>query len=57
MNFCSLHTEYRIILNFWKQKWLSLTGKIKKIKSFIASKPVYIATMKSIPQEIQDNSQ
>ena len=54
MNFYYLVTDCRILLNIWKQRWLSLAGKIQVFKSLIASKPVYIATMKSLPQDVQD---
>ena len=54
-NFYNLRTECRTILNLWKQRWLSLAGKIQTFKSLIASKPVYIATMKGIPQEVLDD--
>ena len=49
MNFCQLIIDSRTLLNIWKQKWLSLAGKIQTFKSLIASKPVYIATMKNTP--------
>ena len=50
------HFSYNKLLekkmNFWKQRWLSLAGKIQVFKSLTASKPVYIATMKSLPQDV-----
>ena len=56
MNFYNLVTltDCRTLLNTWKQRWLSLAGKIQVFKSLIASKPVYIATMKSLPQDVLD---
>ena len=57
MNFYNLQTECRTILNLWKQRWLSLAGKIQTFKSLVASKPVYIATMKCIPQDVLDDLQ
>ena len=54
MNLYNLVTDCRTILNIWKQRWLSLVGKIQVFKSFIASKPVYIETMKSLPQDSLD---
>ena len=57
MNFYNLVTDCRTILNIWKQRWLSLAGKIQVFKSLIASKPVYIATMKSLPQDMLDELQ
>ena len=50
MNFYNLVTDCRTLLNIWKQRWLSLSGKIQVFKSLIASKPVYIATMKVYPK-------
>ena len=57
MNFYNLITDCHTILNIWKQRWLSLTGKIQVFKSLIASKPVYIATMRSLPQDVLDELQ
>ena len=54
MNFYNLVTDCRTILNIWKQRWLSLAGKIQVFKSLIASKSVYITTMKSLPQDVLD---
>ena len=42
------------ILNIWKQRWLSLVGKIQVFKSLVASKPVYVATMIKVPQKFCD---
>ena len=36
------------LLNIWKQRWLSLAGKIQIFKSLIASKPVYVSTMTTV---------
>ena len=49
MNFYQLIIDSRTLLNIWKQRWLSLAGKIQTFKSLIASRPVYIATMKNPP--------
>ena len=51
-NFYNLGTDCRTVLNIWKQIWLSLAGQIQVFKSLIASKPVYIATMESLPQHL-----
>ena len=56
MNFNQVTTECRILLNIWKQRWLSPAGKIQ-VLSLIASKPVYIATMKNIPPQFLDDLQ
>ena len=56
-NFYAIRTDCRAILNLWKQRFLSLAGKIQIFKSLIASKPVYLATMKHLHQEIWDGKQ
>ena len=56
-NFYAIRIDCRAILNLWKQRFLSLAGKIQIFKFFIASKPVYLATMKHLPQEILDDLQ
>ena len=55
MTFCAIRTDCRVILNLWKQRFLSLAVKIQIFKSVIASNPVYVATMKHLPQEILDD--
>ena len=57
MNFYNLTMDCRNVLNLWKQRWLSLAGKIQIFKSLIASKPVYIATMKVLPKNTLDDLQ
>ena len=57
MNFYQLITDSRTLLNIWKQRWLSLAGKIQTLKSLIASKPVYIATMKNTPPFVLEELQ
>ena len=57
MNFYAIRTHCRAILNLWKQRFLSLAGKIQFFKSLIASKSAYVATMKHLPQEILDDLQ
>ena len=52
MNFYTIRTDIRAILDLWKQRFLSLAGKIQTFVSFIASKPVYIETMKHLAREI-----
>ena len=49
MNLYELIIDSRTLLNIWKQGWLSFAGKIQTFKSLIASKPIYIATMKNTP--------
>ena len=53
-NFYSLSLDCRASLNMWKQRWLSLAGKIQVFKSLVASKPVYVTTMISVPKKICD---
>ena len=57
MNLYNLTMDCRNVLNLWKQRWLSLAGKIQSFKSVIASKPVYIATMKVLPKNALDDLQ
>ena len=47
MIFYQLIIDSRTLLNIWKQRWLSLAGKIQTFKSLIASRPIYIAAMKN----------
>ena len=53
-NFYSLSLDCRALLNIWKQRWLSLAGKIPIFKLLVASKLVYIATMILVPQKFRD---
>ena len=48
-NFYNLSSDCRTLLNLWKQRWLSLAGKIQLFKSLVASKPVHVATVISVP--------
>ena len=47
----------KTVLNFWRQRYLTLGGKIQVFKSLIASKIVYIASMKSVPSHVVDSIQ
>ena len=47
----------KTVLNIWKQRYLTLGGKIQVFKSLIASEPVYIASMKSVPSYVVDSIQ
>ena len=53
-NFYNLSLDCRTLLNIWKQRWLSLAGKIQVFKSLVTSKPVYLATMIPVPQTFCD---
>ena len=57
MNFNQVTTDCQILLNIWKQRWLSPAGKIQIFKSLIASKPVYTAITKDIPSQFLDDLQ
>ena len=56
-NFSDLLNGMRSVLNTWHQCHLTLGGKIQVFKSLIASKPVYIATMKTVPKFVVDSMQ
>ena len=56
-NFYTIRTDCKATLNLWKQRFLSLAGKIQIFKSLIALKSVYLATMKHLSQEILDDLQ
>ena len=45
----------KTVLNIWRQRYLTLGGKIQVFKSLVASKPVYIASMKSVPSYVVDS--
>ena len=53
-NFRNLSLDCGTLLNIWKQSSLSLAGKIQVFTSLVASKPVYVATMISVPQKFCD---
>ena len=57
INFYNLTMDCRNVLNLWKQRWLSVAGKIQSFKSLIASEPIYIATMKVLPTNVLDDLQ
>ena len=56
-NFSDLLNGMRSVLNTWHQRYLTLGGKIQVFKSLIASKLVYIATMKTVPKHVLDSMQ
>ena len=53
-NISELTKGMKTVLNIWRQRYLTLGGKIQVLKSLIASKPVYIASMKSVPSYVVD---
>ena len=56
-NFSELTEGKKKVLNIWRQRYLTLGGKIQVFKSLIASKIVYIASMKSVPSYVVDSIQ
>ena len=49
--------DCRSLLNIWKQRWLSLEGKIQIFKSLIPSKPVYVSTMTTVSDKFCETLQ
>ena len=49
--FLSLVGDVRTSTNIWSQRWLTLAGKIQVIKLLAISKPVFVVTMRSVPQK------
>ena len=56
-NFYSLILDSRSLLNIWKQRWLSLAGKIQIFKSLMALKPVYVSTVITVPDNFCETLQ
>ena len=56
-NFYSLILDCRSLLNIWKQRWLSLAGKIQIFKSLVALKPVYVSTVITVPDNVCETLQ
>ena len=55
--FSELTKSMKTVLNIWRQRYLTLGGEIQVFKSLFASKPVYIASMKSVPSYVVDSMQ
>ena len=53
-NFTKIVTSCKRILGKWKQRWLTVSGRIQVFKVLIASKPVYTAIMKTVSQEFSE---
>ena len=53
-NFTKAVTSCKRILGKWKQRWLTVLGRIQVVKVLIASKPVYTAIMKTVSQEFSE---
>ena len=47
-NYYDLAIDCCALLNIWKERWLYLAGRIQVLKSLVASKHVYAASMVSI---------
>ena len=56
-NFSDLTKSMKTVLNIWRPRYLTLRGKIQVFKSLVASKPVYFASMKSVPSYVVDSMQ
>ena len=58
MNFYNLVTDCRTVyVKHWETKMAFISGKIQVFKSLIASEPVYIVTVKTLPQDVLDKLQ
>ena len=53
-SFTNTVTYCKRILGKWKQRWLTVLGRIQVFKLLIASKPVYNAIMKTVSQEFSE---
>ena len=53
-NFTKTVTSCERILGKWKQRWLTVLGRIQVFKVLIASKPVHTAIMKTVSQEFSE---
>ena len=53
-NFTKTVISCKQILGKWKQRWLTVSGRIQVFKVLIASKPVYTAAMKTVSHEFSE---
>ena len=56
-NFYSLMLDCRSLLSIWKQRLLLLARKIQIFKSLVASKPVYVSTVITVPDNFCETLQ
>ena len=57
LNFLESLSAMKSLLNIWKERNLTLSGKIQVFKSQILSKILYLATMNSVPKTVTDELQ
>ena len=57
LNFLNIIPTVKDLLGIWKQRNLTIAGKIQVFKSLIFSKLVYVATMNTVPKTITDQLQ
>ena len=57
LNFLNIIPTVEDLLGIWKQRNLTIAGKIQVFKSLIFSKLVYIATMNAVAKTITDQLQ
>ena len=52
LNFLNIIPIVKDLLGIWKQRNITIVGKIQVFKSLIFSKLVYVATMNAVPKTI-----
>ena len=57
LNFLESLSAMKSLLNIWKERSLTLSGKIQVFKSQILSKILYLVTMNSVPKTVTDELQ
>ena len=57
LNFLNIIQTVKDLLGIWKQRNLTIAGKIQVFKLLIFSKLVYVATMNTVPKTITDQLQ
>ena len=57
LNFLNIIPTVKDLLGIWKQRNLTIAGKIQVFKLLIFSKLVYVATMNTVPKTITDQLQ
>ena len=57
LNFLNIIPTVKDLLGIWKQRNLTIAGKIQVFKSLIFPKLVYVATMNTVPKTITDQLQ
>ena len=54
LNFLNTISTGKDLLGIWKQRSLTVAGKVQVFKSLIFSKLVYVATVNAVPKTITD---